>query len=94
MVGAQARRLREQKDWSQDQLAVKMQLAGWDMSQDSISRLENGSRRVTDLELFVLAKVLGAEFDDLYPANLRSKIKTLWPHYRVKLSRGQVPPTQ
>jgi len=23
---------------------------------------------------------------------LRGKIKALWPHYRVKLSRGQLPP--
>jgi len=42
-----------------------------------------------DLELFVLAKVLEVTADDLFPGNLRVKIKTLWPHYRVKLSRGR-----
>jgi hypothetical protein len=74
-------------------LTVKLQLAGWDTSQGSLSRLENGERRVPDLELFVLSKVLGAKFEDFFPANLAAKIKMLWPHYRVKLSRGQVPPT-
>jgi transcriptional regulator with XRE-family HTH domain len=88
------RLLRERKGWSQDRLAVKLQLFGWDTSQDSVSRLENQSRRVPDLELFVLAKVLNAEFDDFFPQNLRGKLKLLWPQYRVKLSRGQVPPSK
>ena len=86
------REIREQKGWTQDQFAVKLQLAGWDTSQDSVSRLENGERRIPDLELFVLADVLGARLDDLFPKDLRGKIKALWPLYRVKLSRGQLPP--
>jgi transcriptional regulator with XRE-family HTH domain len=92
VVGPQIRKLRGEKHWSQSQLAVKLQLLGWDTSQDSVSRLENGGRRVPDLELFVLAEALDARLEDLFPRNLRGKIKALWPHYRVKLSRGQVPP--
>lgn len=93
VIGAQVRRLREQKGWTQEQLAVKLQLAGWDTSQDSVSRLENHDRRIPDLELFVLADVLDAKLDDLFPKDLRGKIKALWPLYRIKLSRGQLPPT-
>jgi DNA-binding XRE family transcriptional regulator len=92
VIGAQVRRLREQKGWTQDQFAVKLQLAGWDTSQDSVSRLETQDRRVPDLELFVLADVLDARLEDLFPKDLRGKIKALWPLYRVKLSRGQLPP--
>ncbi|MBU6411290.1 MAG: helix-turn-helix transcriptional regulator, partial [Verrucomicrobia bacterium] len=88
------RKLRERKGWTQDQFAVKLQLAGWDTSQDSVSRLETQDRRITDLELFVLADVLDAKLEDLYPKDLRGKIKALWPQYRVKLSRGQLPPKQ
>ena len=88
------RKLRERKGWTQNRLTVKLQLAGWDTSQGSLSRLEHGERRVPDLELFVLSKVLGAKFEDFFPANLGGKIKVLWPHYRVKFSRGQVPPVQ
>ena len=86
------RKLREAKGWTQDQFAVKLQLVGWDTSQDSVSRLEKQSRRVPDLELFVLCKVLGAKYEALFPPHLDTKIKALWPQYRVKLSRGQVPP--
>jgi transcriptional regulator with XRE-family HTH domain len=92
VIGPQVRKLRERKGWNQNQLTVKLQLAGWDTSQGSLSRLENGERRVPDLELFVLADVLNVKFEDLFQKNLRGKIKALWPHYRVKLSRGQLPP--
>jgi transcriptional regulator with XRE-family HTH domain len=94
VIGSQVRKLRERKGWNQNQLTVKLQLAGWDTSQGSLSRLENGERRVPDLELFVLANVLDAKFEDLFPKDLRGKIKALWPHYRIKLSRGQLPPRQ
>jgi len=30
--------------------------------------------------------------DDLFPRNLRGKLRELWRQYRPKLSRGQVPP--
>ncbi len=94
IIGPQVRKFREQKGWTQDQFAVKLQLAGWDTSQDSVSRLENQDRRVPDLELFVLADVLKAKLEDLFPKDLRGKIKALWPLYRIKLSRGQLPPKQ
>ncbi len=92
VIGPQVRRLRDKLGWTQDQLAVKLQLFGWDTSRVSVTKLEGQTRRVPDLELFVLAKVLGVSVDELFPRNLRGKIKELWPHYRVKLSRGQMPP--
>jgi len=87
------RKLRTNKGWTQNQLALKLQLFGWDTSRESVTRLENQSRRVPDLEMFVVAKILGVKADDLFPRNLRGKVKEMVPHYRVKLSRGQVPPT-
>jgi len=92
VIGPQVRKFRTQKGWTQNQLALKLQLLGWDTSRESVTRLENQSRRIVDLELFVLAKVLGVKADNLFSRNLRGKIKVLAPHYRVKLSRGQVPP--
>jgi transcriptional regulator with XRE-family HTH domain len=92
VVGPQVRKFRVHKGWTQDNLAVKLQLLGWDTSREAVTRLENQDRRVPDLELFVIAKALGVKTDDLFPRNLRGKIKDLLPRYRVKLSRGQVPP--
>lgn len=80
------------KGWTQSHLAVKLQLFGWDTSRESVTSLENQRRRVPDLELFVLAKILGVKLEELFPRQIRAKIKGLWPSYRAKLSRGQLPP--
>jgi hypothetical protein len=59
-----------------------------------ITRLETQGRRVPDLELYVLATALGVTIDELFPENLGGEIANLWPIYRTKLSRGQIPPGQ
>lgn len=43
----------------QEDLAAKLQIAGVNMERDSISRIEIGTRFVSDFELKVFAKVLG-----------------------------------
>lgn len=92
VVGPQVRKIRTRKGWSQERFAAKLQLFGWDTSRESVTRMENGNRRVPDLELFVVARVLGVKTDDLFPRNLRGKVREFGPLYRVKFSRGQVPP--
>ena len=78
------RKLRTNKGWTQNQLALKLQLFGWDTSRESVTRLENQSRRVPDLELFVVARILGVKADDLFPQisliRLRSAVgeRKLW----------------
>ncbi len=67
IVGPQVMRHRNQKDWSQDQLATACQVAGWDVSRGVIARIEGGVRWVADLELIELAKVLKVKVRDLYP---------------------------
>lgn len=80
------------KGWTQVTFAAKLQLFGWDTSRESVAKLESRLRRVPDLELFVIARVLNVALDDLFPRNLRSRLKEMGPAYRPKLSRGQVPP--
>ena len=43
---------------SQNNLAAKMQLDGFGVTSDAISRIELRKRHVTDLELVALAKIL------------------------------------
>ncbi|HWX22416.1 MAG TPA: helix-turn-helix transcriptional regulator [Candidatus Binatia bacterium] len=92
VVGPQVRSLRLQRGWTQDRLAVRLQLLGWETSRESVNRLENQTRRVPDLELFALARILGVRTDDLFPRDTRKRLREFGPEYRVKLSRGQVPP--
>lgn len=47
------------------ELAAKIQLQGITLERDSISRIEIGTRFVTDYELKLFAKVLNVTVDDL-----------------------------
>jgi transcriptional regulator with XRE-family HTH domain len=40
-------------------LAVRLQLNGWDISRSGIAKIEIKLRKVTDVEILLLAKVLG-----------------------------------
>lgn len=51
--------IRKKKKLSQEQLAVKMQIAGLDITQKIISRVEAQKRIVPDYELIYFAEVLG-----------------------------------
>jgi transcriptional regulator with XRE-family HTH domain len=80
--------LRNRKGWTQYDLSAKLQLFGWDVSRESLAKLETEQRRVPDGELYILAKVLGARTDDLFPPNLN--IKKFGPAFRMRLSRNRV----
>lgn len=70
LVGPQVRKWRDQKGWSQELLAAKLQLRGWSISRDSVASLELQRRRVPDCEMLFLARVLGVALADLFPANV------------------------
>lgn len=48
---------------NQEELAVQMQLAGLQMGQMAVSRIETGKRLVPDFELPLLAEALGVTTD-------------------------------
>jgi transcriptional regulator with XRE-family HTH domain len=70
LIGSQVRRRRVKKGWTQEALARKLQLRGWNISRDSLASLELQRRRVPDCELLYLARVLGVRLEDLFPKNL------------------------
>jgi transcriptional regulator with XRE-family HTH domain len=67
LIGPQVRKLRSRKGWSQEKLAMKLQLRGWNVSRDSVASLELQRRRAPDCELLFLARVLGVGIEDLFP---------------------------
>lgn len=56
--GDKVRKARQRAGLSQEQLAAKIQLAGLNISQKAISRIETGDRVVADYELAFLAASL------------------------------------
>lgn len=77
LVGPQVRRLRMAAGLSQEALAAKLQIAGWDLSRGGLSKIEAGLRRVSDAELWVLAGSLGVGVRDLYPTRPRGVVEVL-----------------
>lgn len=50
---------------SQEELAAKIQLAGLNLNQKAISRIETGERVVPDFELLYFSEVLGVPINAL-----------------------------
>lgn len=65
LCGDRIRNERLKKRMTQMELAAKIQLQGITLERDSISRIEIGTRFVTDYELKLFAKVLNVTVDDL-----------------------------
>ncbi len=84
LVGPQVRRFRIKKKLTPEALAARLQIEHWDVSRESLAKLESQFRRVPDCELLFLAKVLGVEVMDLFPAKL--DLKKLDPALRLKVS--------
>ena len=57
--GNSIREVRLRRRLTQEELAAKMQLEGVLLERDSVSRIEIGTRFVSDYELLVFAEVLG-----------------------------------
>lgn len=68
IIGPVVRRLRMEAGLSQEALAARLQVAGWDLTRGGLSKIEARLRRVNDAELLVLAKVLKCTVAELYPA--------------------------
>jgi transcriptional regulator with XRE-family HTH domain len=70
VVGPQIQRLRVHAGLTQDALAAKCGVAGWDVSRGTLAKIEARVRCVNDAELFILARVLKAELPSLFPRDL------------------------
>ncbi len=67
VVGPQVRKLRNQRGWTQPKMVAKCQLAGWDLSRESLAKIESQLRTVPDIEVLKLGKILGVHFSALFP---------------------------
>ena len=63
LCGHRVKEARARLNITQTDLAARLQVAGITMERDSVSRIEIGTRFVTDYELAVLAKILGVSME-------------------------------
>lgn len=67
-IGPAIRKIRYQRGLTQDMLAARCQRAGWDISVNTISKIEAQIRCITDTEIILIATALGVRIQDLFQA--------------------------
>jgi transcriptional regulator with XRE-family HTH domain len=75
VVGPNLRTVRKTLGLTQEELAARCQLIGWDVSRSSLAQIESRIRYVSDEELLILATILGVSTDSLYPAELVKRLR-------------------
>ena len=66
MIGKKVRQLRKNQNMSQAELSAKLETLAIYICRGSISRIEDQSRTVTDIELYGLSQVLSTPVEDFF----------------------------
>ena len=67
IVGPQVKKLREQSGLTQPMLVARLQLLGWEISRETLAKIESQIRWVADCELVCLGKSLKVPIESLLP---------------------------
>ena len=91
IIGTALARYRNARGWSQNELAAKCQVAGWDISRGIIAGIEGRVRWVGDWEVMLLVSVLKISVADLlvHAADPFRMIKLVGPGRRTVKARPQ-----
>ncbi len=73
MVGPQIRKLRYQMELTQPELAARCNRWGWDLSRETLAKIETQVRWVSDFELVCLANALSVRLDELLSPKERNE---------------------
>ena len=57
-IGGTLRRLRNAREWSQEDFAARCQLRGWDIDRVIVAKIESQLRAVSDWELLKLCEIV------------------------------------
>lgn len=66
MIGEKVKKLRKEHNMSQAELSAKLEVLAIYICRSSISRIEDQSRTVTDIELYGLSQVLSTPIEDFF----------------------------
>jgi len=66
IVGKYIKKLRKQQGFAQEQLAIRIEIAGWQIDRFVISKIERGDRHISDIEAQMIALVLKVSVSQLF----------------------------
>jgi len=70
IIGGNVRQLRRKAKLTQEQLAAKLQVSGYEFDRLTIVRIEAGNRFIADYEVQALAIVLNVNIEKLYDSTI------------------------
>ena len=65
-LGQNIRRLRKERNLSQEQLAAQLQVRGCDITRSALAKIEVGQRHIYPDELKLLHELLGVSYEELF----------------------------
>jgi len=66
VIGKNIKRLRERKQMTQEQLAIRLTTLGWEVDRFVVSKIERGERQVTDIQVTLIADALAVKLKELF----------------------------
>ena len=66
IVGPAVKEIREEQGLTQEVLAARCNILGWDISRSTLAKIEVRLRRVKDTEAIILAQALKVNISQLY----------------------------
>jgi len=66
LIGSKVKKLRLERNWSQQKVSDKLEMLAIYICRGSISRIEDKSRTVTDIELYGLSQVFGVSIQEFF----------------------------
>ena len=66
IIGKNVRVIRERKGLTQEQFAAKCNLINWEISRGTVAKIESNVRRITDIEVQILALALEVDVSELF----------------------------
>ena len=65
-IGTNIRRLRENANLTQEQVAAKLQINGCDITRSAVAKIEVGQRHLYPDEIILLREILGASYEEIF----------------------------
>lgn len=65
LIGRNLKRIRREKNITQEELSARLQTSGTNLDRPMISKIENLTREVTDIELVAIAEILSVSVTEL-----------------------------
>ena len=66
ITGQNIQTARKLRNLTQEELAIRLQIAGMKHTRNTIAKIENGFRQVTDIELKAIADVMNIPISSLF----------------------------